>query len=109
MKSIPRYLTRLFSPKHLQNLDVLELLQALNNETIRKIWLYEVYQDLREMNLGVEKALLNGDMRLNDLSARRRAYQDVLEGILTAKKRQMEEKDHDHKVQSVIDLDRVTV
>lgn len=109
MKKLPRYLLRLFSPKHLQNLDVLELLQAMNNETVRKLWLYDIYQELREMNLGIEKALLNQDTRINDLSARRKAYQDVLEGILGAKRRQTEETDHDHNVQSLIDLDRVTV
>lgn len=107
MKKVPRFLLNLFSPQHLQNLDVLELLEAFNNPTVRKLWIYEVYQELRALNLGVEKALLTG--KTTDLSVRRKAIQDVLELITTAKRRCSEEKDPDHKILAEVDLDRVTV
>lgn len=107
MKKVPRFLLNLFSPQHLQNLDVLELLEAFNNPTVRKLWIYEVYQELRALNLGIEKALVSGNVK--DLSARRKAYRDVLELILVAKRRCLEEKDPDPRFKSEIDMDRVTV
>jgi hypothetical protein len=109
MKKIPRFLHNLFSPHHLQNLDVLELMNAFNNPTVRKLWLYEVYQELRSLNMGIETALLTNSYVINTLSPRRKAYQDILEAILVAKRRCLEEKDPDPQFKSEIDLDRVTV
>lgn len=109
MKKVARYLSRLFSPKHLQDIDVLDLLAAMSNETVRKAWIYEVYQDLRQMNLDVETALLNEDFRLTDLAARRKAYQEILEKILVARNRQVKEKHPDPRPMVEVDLDRVTV
>lgn len=109
MKKLARYFVRLFSPRHLQDIDMLELMHSLNSETVRKIWLHEVYEELRSMNLGVEKALLAGDYRLHDLSARRKAFQDVLELLLNARKRSLTEKDPNPRFLSEVDMDRVTV
>lgn len=109
MKKIARYFKRLFSPRYMQDIDMMDLIHALNSETVRKIWLFEVYQELRNLNLGVDKALLGGDLRINDLSARRKAFQDVLEMLITARKRSLAEKDPNPRYMSEVDLDRVTV
>lgn len=109
MRKVPRFLSRLFSPNNLQDIDIYDLQAAFANDTVRRIWLYEVYQELRNLNLKVEKSLLGGYSQLNDLSARRRAFQDVLEMILTAKRRHVEEKHPDPRIRSEVDLDRVTV
>ncbi len=109
MRKISRYLKRLVSPRYMQDIDLADLLRAMNDETVRRIWLYEVYQELRNLNLGVEKALMGGDISISRISARRRAFQDVLEMILNARTRRLEERDPNPRFESEVDLDRVTV
>ena len=105
MKKMPRFLSRMFSPVYMQDIDFVLLLNTLSDPTIRRVWLHEVYQELRNINASVDRALLHGEARLNDLSARRKAIQDVLEMVLRAKQK----KDPNPRFESEIDLDRVTV
>ncbi len=87
MKKLNRWLKNLFSPKELQGLDVQEILAALNEEPVRKLWIYEAFQELKRMNLEIDKRLLTGvTYNLTDLAARRKAYQDMLDGILSARR-----------------------
>ena len=87
MKKILKKLTDIFNPKEFQGLDSFELLDSLNDPTIRKEWLFQVIEELRRMNLQVDQKLLsNSEFRLVHLCARRKAYQDVLESILSAKR-----------------------
>ena len=87
MKKILKKFADLFSPKELQGLDSLELLDALNDAAIRKEWLWEVYEELKRLNLKVDASLRDGTvLNLRDLCARRRAYQDMLEAVLSAKR-----------------------
>lgn len=111
MKNIPRWLTGLFSPKELQGLDAAELLDALSSPSIARIWLHGVYQELKQMNIEIDRCLLTGrDVHLTDLCARRRAYQDVLTAIKSAKQSATQAKNHNPREQvPEIDLDRVTV
>lgn len=109
MKKISKYLKSLFSPEHMQNIDFTEVLNAFHSETVRKIWIYEFYQELKNLNLSVDRSLLHGDARINDLSARRKAFQDILEMVLSAKRQAIEEKDPAPKIMSEVDLDRRTV
>ena len=99
-------LKELLSPKELQGLDSNELLEALNDASIRKHWLYEVYEELKRLNLEVDVRLLTEvNYRLTDLCAKRKAYQDVLEAILSAKR---QVRSHNPKSGSGFDLDAVT-
>lgn len=108
MKKLSRWFNNLFSPKELQGLDVAEILAVLSEESIRKLWLYDAFEELKRMNLEVDRRLLAGDVfSLTDLAARRKAYQDILEGILSAK-RQI--RDHNPKSKTgEFDLESVTV
>lgn len=88
MKKIVNFLKDAFTPKDLSNLDVNELLMALNDSSVRKIWMYEMIEDLKRLNLEVDKQLLSKDpWEIKNLAVRRRAYQDILESVLSAKRR----------------------
>lgn len=108
MRKIYRWMNDIFSPKQLQGLDAIDLVDAMNDPVIRKTWLWQTFEELKRLNLEVDKGLMSGSMRLNDLSARRKAYQDVLEGILSAK-RTVSSKSHNPKSDGSFDLDSVTV
>lgn len=109
MKKISKYLKSLFSPEHMQNIDFSEVIQAFHNETVRNIWLYDLYQELKHLNISVDRSIMNNDLQLTHLSARRKAFQDVLEMILSAKRQAIEKKDPNPRVVSEVDLDRRTV
>lgn len=105
MKKLSRWLKDVFTPKELHGLDVQEILAALNEEPTRKLWIFEAFQELKRMNLEVDKRLLQGTTyNLTDLAARRKAYQDILDGILSAR-RQI--RNHNPK-SGQFDLDSVT-
>ncbi len=108
MKKIARWLKDVFSPKELQGLDVQEIIAALGDEPTRKMWIYEVFQELKRVNLEVDRRLLAAQTSgLTDLAARRKAYQDVLDGILAAK-RQIKNPNPKSKT-GEFDLESVTV
>ena len=87
MKKIFKKFNDIFGPKQLQGLDSMELLDAFNDPSVRKQWMWEVYEELKRMNLCLDKQLLNGHpYNFYDLCARRKAYQDVLDAILSAKR-----------------------
>jgi len=93
----------------MQGLATDELYLALGDVETRKFWLTEVLSELRQINLDVDKKLLSGsDVQLMDLCARRRAYQDILEGILRAKRITAQPQNHNPQSRPMIDLDRVT-
>lgn len=86
MRKITRWMNDIFSPKQLQDLDALDLLDAMNDPVIRKIWLHTVFDTLKNLNLEVDKRLQNGGFRIDDLCSRRKAYQDMLEAVMSAKR-----------------------
>ncbi len=106
MKKISRWLNQIFSPKELHGLDIQEILAALNEEPTRKMWIYETLQELKRMNLEIDKRLLTGTTyNITDLAARRKAYQDILDGILSARR---QVRGHNPKSMGQFDLDSVT-
>lgn len=106
MKRFPAFIKELFGPKELHNLDVQDLLGAMSDPVVRKVWLAGVFEDLQRLNLDVDKCLLStGQVHITDLAARRKAFQDILEGILTARRRV---RDPNPRSGS-FDLDSVTV
>jgi len=106
MKRIPRWLKSIFSPNDLQNLDVHEILDALNDSSVRKEWILETFEELKRINLEVDRKLLSDEGNIIGLAARRKAYQDMLESILTARRR---EKNPNPRSKGEFDLDSVTV
>lgn len=107
MKKLVVYLKDIFNPKELHNLNVQQILMALSDSSVRKEWLYETFEEMKRLNLEVDKRLLSQDQwNIANLAARRKAYQDILESVLTARRRV-----HNPNPQnkSGFDLDSVTV
>ncbi len=66
-----------------------------------------VFDELQRLNLEVDKRLLTNDQRgIIDLAARRKAYQDILESVLAARRRIRNNNPQDR---SGFDLESVTV
>lgn len=106
MKRIVRYLKDVFTLKDLNNLDIDDILSALIDPAVRKLWVYEVCEELKRMNLEVDRRLLSStQLNLTDLAARRKAYQDVLELVLIARRRTR----NPNPKSGSFDLDSVTV
>lgn len=110
MKKIQRWFNAIFDPKEMQNLDAFDLLDAMTDPVIRKEWLHGVFEELKRLNLEVDRRLLNGGFRIEDLCARRSAYQEVLEAILIAKRSiTMGRNPNPSRKVEGFDLDSVTV
>ena len=106
MKKIPKLIQEWFSPKALQGLDIQEIMSAMEDRTIRNIWVADLFDELQRLNLEVDNRLLNVEgVNITDLAARRKAYQDVLVAVLSAKR---QVKSHTPQSGS-FDLDSVTV
>jgi hypothetical protein len=106
MKKLFRHLNEIFSPKELQGLDSMELLDAFNDPAVRKQWMWDVYEELKRMNLEIDMKLRNGEgFNFQDLCARRKAYQDMMDAILSAKR---QVRSNNPKDKSGFDLDAVT-
>ena len=110
MKKINRWLHSIFETKQLQNIDLMEILDAMNDPGTRKFWLWDVCEELKRINLEIDKRLVMGnELKLNDLAARRRAYQDVLEGVLLAKRTAKSQFHNPLAGSEGFDLENVTV
>lgn len=108
MKKLVLSLKELFSPKYLYNLDTQEVLGAMADPSVRKEWLYELFEELKRLNLEIDRRLLMGkQLDVTDLASRRKAYQDVLESVLIARRRIRNPNPKDRS--GSFDLDSVTV
>lgn len=83
-KYLVKRFKELFNPAQFQDLDVYGVLSALQNQTVLKMWLYEVLQQIKQTNLAIDQSLVSGKVYdINDLSAKRRALQGILEAALS--------------------------
>lgn len=113
MKRIKRWLTDFFEPGSFNNLDTVSIGEAFNDPSVRAFWLNDCFETLKQINLDVDKRLLSGsEMGLTDLCARRKAYQDVLEAVLTARRQvagKQQDVRHNPRIGAgSVNLDRVT-
>lgn len=112
MKRLKRWLKDYFEPEDFNGLDIDSIGQALNDSSIRSLWLSRTIADLKMINLEVDKRLLSGqgsEMGLTDLCAKRKAYQDILESVLSVRRTVVQESRPNPKVQMpAVNLDRVT-
>lgn len=111
MKRVKRWLADIFEPAEFNGLDLVGIGEAFNDSAVRSRWLLDLLEELRRINLEVDRRLLMGnDFGFNDLCARRKAFQDVLEGVLSAKRSIAQEVRPNPRPQvSGVNLDRVTV
>lgn len=106
---IKKWLESMFEPEQFNDMDVLSIEKALDDMSIRSIWLQGCFDEIKRINLEVDKRLLQGpEYGLTDLCARRKAYQDVLESALSARRQVMQAQRPNPPVKAEINLDRVT-
>lgn len=109
MKKLKRWLKEVFEPESFNDLDVSVIVLAFNDPEVRAIWLSWCLDELKVMNVEVDKRLLSGsEASFTDLCARRKAFQDVLEAVVTANRRRMQEVRPNPRPQVLVNLDRVT-
>lgn len=108
MNKLKRWIREYFFPDALNKLDTEYLLQALNDARVREVWLRECIAQLMLLNLEVDRRVLGGETHnIVDLCARRKAFQDILELILFARRHIRQDASPNPRVFGV-DLDRVT-
>lgn len=108
---IKRWLSELWEPERMNDLDISEISTALSDMATRYRWLETLVDDLKQMNSDIDRRLLNGKQEgISDLCARRKAYQDILESVLSARRTVTQAERHNprHPVDEFINLDRVT-
>lgn len=110
MKKIKRWLKEIFEPESFNGLDTSAISGAFNDPSVRTLWLSYCFEELVRINMEVDKRLLLGsEMGLIDLCARRKAFQDVLEAVLSSRRKLTQDVRPNPRVLSAVNLDRVTV
>lgn len=112
MKKIKRWLKEIFEPEYFNGLDTAAVAGAFNDPGVRSLWLAYCFEEIVRINMEVDKRLLaarDTEMDLIDLCARRKAFQDILEAVLSARRKLTQDVRPNPRPQGVIDLDRVTV
>ncbi len=110
MKRLKFWLTGIFDAHDFGNLNMSAIGEALGDPSVRIVFLDNCLEEIKRIHIEIDRRLLSGnDIGLLDLCARRKAYQDVLESILSARRLVKQEVRHNpREVDSEIDLDRVT-
>lgn len=109
-KYIVQRVKELFTPAKFQELDVYGVLSALQDQMVLKRWLYQVLDDIKQTNLKVDQGLFGNQLHsLTDLSARRKAIQDVLEMALSIHRDVRRAGEHNPLKKADFDLESVTV
>lgn len=108
MKKMTQWISEMFSPEQFNDIDIYSVGEALNDSAVRQKWFLAVLEEIKRINVDVDRRLLaGGEYRIMDLCARRKALQDVLELVLSIK-RQARQEERPNPRASVINLDRVT-
>ncbi len=109
MKKLKDWLNDIFEADDFGDLDIGTIGEALGDTTVRTMFLNSCLDELKRIHLEVDKRLLSGsELGLIDLCSRRKAYQDVLESILSARRVVRKEVRHNPQPETVVNLDRVT-
>lgn len=109
MKKLRKWISDIFDPEVMNDLDVGAIASALNDSAIRAFWLNGLLDELKRINQEVDRILLGDGMgNISDLCARRKTYQDILEGVLSARRIVTQGVAHNPPSRPLVDLDRVT-
>ncbi len=110
MKKIKHWLKEIFEPENFNGIDTASIAGAFNDPGVRSLWLQYCFEEIVRINQEVDKRLLSGpELGLTDLCARRRAFQDVLEAVLSARRKITQDVRPNPRPLSAVNLDRVTV
>lgn len=110
MKKYMRWIKDIFNPQDYNGLDLDAIRQAFNDSAVRTTWLNTLIEELKNLNREVDRRLLTGtNWQLTDLCARRKAYQDMLEAVLSARRQVTQDSRPNPRPESAVNLDRVTV
>ncbi len=108
-KSLVKKLQDLFNPSRFQDLDVYGVLSALQNQTVLKIWLYGILEDVKQTHLKIDQKLLSGETGgMMILSAKRRALQEVLESALSVEREVRRGTEHNQATKADFDFESLT-
>lgn len=100
----------MFAPDVFNDLDTGAIASAFNDPGIRTIWLQYCFDEMKNINMELDKRLLSGtEVSLTDLCARRKAFQDVLEAVLSSRRKVTQAERPNPRPLSAVNLDRVTV
>lgn len=109
MRKLKRWFRDFFAPESFNDMDVGAIGEAFNDSQVRSIWLVNCFEELKRLHMDVDKRLLLGNtLNLKDLCARRKAYQEILESVLSAKRQATQDVRQNPKPKVLVDLDRVT-
>ena len=109
MKKIRQILDDWFKPEAQYGASVDDIVTILENPQARAIFARELLDGCYGANIEVDRALLGGqNYLLNDLCAKRQAFNRVLEIILSARRQVMQTQRHNPRPVEFIDMDRVT-
>lgn len=87
-------------------MDTAGITESLNDPFIRAKWLDGCFEEIRQMNLEVDRRLLTArGFGLIDLCARRKAYQDMLESVFSIRRQMVRP---NPRSEMAVNLDRVT-
>lgn len=111
MRKIKRWFKEIFDPENFNGMDTALIAGALNDPGVRALWLAFCFEEIIRINMEVDKRLLtarDNEMGLIDLCARRKAFQDILEAVLSARRQLTQEVRSNPRMPEVVNLDRVT-
>lgn len=109
MKKIKRWFKEMFDPETFNNMDTAAIAGALNDPGVRTLWLAYCFDEIKNINMEVDKRLLSGVyLDFVALCARRKAFQDVLEAILSSRRKLTQDVRPNPTREVLINLDRVT-
>lgn len=95
---IVEFLSNLWRPAEMQDLNVQEVQAALMDASVRKHWLHSILGEVKEINRRTHKALIEGklDDQFVQESARLQGIEYVLRQVLHSKTSMELEKRHNH-------------
>jgi len=109
MNKLKRFFSQMLYPDAFNDLDTSAIGEALNDAGVRNLWLFGCFDELKRINLEVDRRLLSDTQYgLIDLCARRKAYQDMLESILSARRQVTQGQRPNPQPPVSVNLDRVT-
>jgi len=83
-----KFITDIFKVEEIQQINIQEVVMALNDSSVRAHWIRELLAEIQNLNISIDHDLLQKkEQDIKDKSARRRTLQYVFEQVLLSRKR----------------------